>query len=166
MVHFIAYMSLRQFSVRTVKTYISALSTYHKLKGMADCTDHFLVHKLVAGMSKGNTDIRQPITLDLLSFQICRFGLKQYLNIHPAQAVSAFIHFDGSNLTRYQFQAVVKKALAFSGLPTNNYISHSFRIGAATSAAANGLGQQVIQKFGRWGSDAFKSYIRLPQISV
>ncbi|XP_046553789.1 uncharacterized protein LOC124263243 isoform X2 [Haliotis rubra] len=33
MVHFIAYMSLRQFSF--VKTYISALSTYHKLKGIA-----------------------------------------------------------------------------------------------------------------------------------
>ena len=59
-IHFIADMSLRQCSVNTVRTYVSAISTCHKLKGMVDCTDHFLVHKVISGMTKGRnlTDTR------------------------------------------------------------------------------------------------------------
>ncbi len=39
-------------------------------------------------------------------------------------------------------------------------LRHSFRIGAATTAAHKGLSQQQIQELGRWSSEAFKSYIR------
>lgn len=43
------------------------------------------------------------------------------------------------------------------GVPTENFSSHSFRIGAATTA---GLSQQQVQVLRQWSSDTFKSHIR------
>ena len=42
------------------------------------------------------------------------------------------------------------------------YSSHSFRIGAASAAAAAGIPDWRIQALGRWSSDCYKRYIRLP----
>ena len=47
----------------------------------------------------------------------------------------------------------------------SNYTSfktHSFSIGAASSYFEKGVSEQDIKKLGRWKSDTFKGYIRLP----
>ncbi len=69
---------------------------------------------------------------------------------------------DDSNhpVTRFWFQKHLKAVLHLSDTPAGNFSSHSFRIGAATTAAHKGLSQQQIQELGRWLSEAFKSYIR------
>ena len=41
-----------------------------------------------------------------------------------------------------------------------NFSSHSFRIGAATSAHAAGLPDSLIRTLGRWSSDAYLVYVR------
>ena len=41
---------------------------------------------------------------------------------------------------------------------------HSFRIGAATAAAAAHVPDHVIQLLGRWSSDCYQRYIRTPQL--
>ncbi len=95
----------------------------------------------------------------------------------PYQTLLAFLHLgksqsklpsdplftDDSNrpATRFWFQKHLKAVLHLSGTPAGNFSSHSFRIGAATTAAHKGLSQQQIQELGRWSSEAFKSYIRL-----
>ncbi|XP_073678908.1 uncharacterized protein [Garra rufa] len=63
-------------------------------------------------------------------------------------------------VSRFWFQKHLKVVLLLSGTPADNFSSHSFRIGAATTAAQKGMSQQQIQTLGRWSSDAFKSYIR------
>lgn len=57
----------------------------------------------------------------------------------------------------------LRRALAAIGYPQEDYAGHSFRIGAATTAAAAaGLEDSTIQLLGRWNSAAFLSYIRTP----
>ena len=45
-------------------------------------------------------------------------------------------------------------------------LSHSFRIGAATVAARNGVPDHLIQAMGRWSSNAYQLYIRTPSASL
>ncbi|XP_063781423.1 uncharacterized protein LOC134930666 [Pseudophryne corroboree] len=70
------------------------------------------------------------------------------------------VHDSGSPLTRFQFQSVFKKGLRALQLPVGQYGTHSFRIGAATCAEAEGLPASEIKKLGRWKSGAYKVYLR------
>ncbi len=60
----------------------------------------------------------------------------------------------------YMLVTQVKTALQIHGKLT----PHSFRIGAATWAAMQGASDDVIKRMGRWSSDAFKGYIRIPSL--
>ena len=42
------------------------------------------------------------------------------------------------------------------------YSGHSFRIGAATTAAAVGVEDSMIKTLGRWKSAAYLAYVRIP----
>ena len=64
-------------------------------------------------------------------------------------------------LSKSSFVKHVRAALEEAGLLAKDYASHSFRIGAATTAAVAGLEDSAIQTLGRWESSAFKRYIRL-----
>ena len=66
---------------------------------------------------------------------------------------------DGSAITRSEFESVLQGALSLAGV--KGYIrSHSFRAGAATTAAMMGASEEQIRASGRWKSDAYKCYIR------
>ena len=64
-------------------------------------------------------------------------------------------------LTKIWLVTEVRRALASLGLCQANYAAHSFRIGAATVAAAAGIADSTIQALRRWSSAAFLSYIRI-----
>ena len=72
-----------------------------------------------------------------------------------------FCHRDGSPLTREQLVSNLRATLAAAGVDYRNFSGHSFRIGAASTAAAKGVAHSTIQTLGRWKSESFKRYIRM-----
>ena len=69
---------------------------------------------------------------------------------------------DGRALTRERLVVEVKRALERAGVDSSHYSGHSFRIGAATTAAACGLQDSLIKTLGRWESVAYTVYLRTP----
>ena len=58
-----------------------------------------------------------------------------YLAIRPSPPGPLFVFANGAPLTRERFVKEVKSALKEAGVDNRAYFGHSFRIGAATSAA-------------------------------
>ena len=78
-----------------------------------------------------------------------------------------FFRFDsGLCLSWGRFVSAVKAALESSGVDSTNYAGHSFRIGAATTAASLGVQDSLIQTLGRWQSSAYTLYIRTPRAAL
>ena len=70
---------------------------------------------------------------------------------------------DGRVLTRQRFVSAVREGLEKAGIDSSKYSGHSFRIGAATTAAARGIEDCVIKTLGRWESVAYLQYVKLPR---
>ena len=64
---FISYLSFRKLAFSTIKSYLSAISYVHKLRGFQDPTKSFLIEKLSTALSRQQpSDIRLPITRPIL----------------------------------------------------------------------------------------------------
>ena len=85
-----------------------------------------------------------------------------YLVIQPSQHGPLFLFKDGSTLSRPRLVISLRKALSEVGMDPSGFNGHSFRIGAATTAARMGVNDSLIQTLGRWKSSAFVRYIRTP----
>lgn len=88
--------------------------------------------------------------------------ITEFLKVRPhTPATHIFlVHSDTAPLTRFQFNAVLQKALKNSD--TAGYFgTHSFRIGRASDMALQGVPHEDIQKAGRWISPVFLKYIRI-----
>ena len=77
--------------------------------------------------------------------------------------VVRFITEDGAGLTRQTFAALLDSILSKLHLDSRNYNTHSFRSGAATTAAQAQIPDASIKMMGRWRSDAYKCYIKTPE---
>lgn len=93
----------------------------------------------------------------------------------PVAAILSYIVTRGSSpgiffqdsstqaVTKPWFVEQIRNLLATMGFPQDQYAGHSFRIGAATTAALVGVEDSTIQALGRWQSAAYLQYIRLPR---
>ena len=91
-------------------------------------------------------------------------ALNNFLAVHPKKSGPVFTYANGSYLTRRRLNHLFKLALPHEN--TGNVSTHSLRIGAATTAAAAGLPRWLIQSLGRWNSDCFRTYIRIPTETI
>lgn len=106
------------------------------------------------------------IRLNKSSTRICPvINTARFLGVRPSIPGPFLCHLNGKPLTRYQFTAVLKKAIGFDNPLLGHYKAHSFRIGAATTAAKLGHSADKIKEAGRWKSDAYKSYVQLGESS-
>ena len=88
-------------------------------------------------------------------------ALRSYLAYRGSLAGPLFVWADRSPLTADQVNHYLRVILSRAGV-SGPFSSQSFRIGAATSAAAAGLPDHLIQTLGRWtsSSQTYRRYIR------
>ncbi|XP_048576074.1 uncharacterized protein LOC125557473 [Nematostella vectensis] len=114
---FISYLRAKQLAASTILSYMSSIGYVHKLKGMPDPTQAFIIHKLLTAVKKQKSpDVRLPITETVLH-----------------QLVDALVSTNSSASQRTLFKAMFMAA--FYGF---------FRIGELIPKIS-ALGDQVVQ---------------------
>ena len=87
-------------------------------------------------------------------------AMLSYLVPHPSGEGPLFQFSNGSPLTRAKLVSEFRQALSSTEVQADGYTGHWFQIGAATTAAAKGIPDNIM---GWWTSDAYQVYIRLPR---
>ena len=138
------------------------------------------VHLSYANLAVDNTSAPQVISIKIKTSKTdqCRRGYKVVLGrtdncLCPVSALLSYLAILGNSpgplfhwqnktpLSKPKFVEHVRQALLSANLPAHLYAGHSFRIGAATTAAAAGIEDSTIQTLGRWKSSSYLLYIRL-----
>ena len=89
-------------------------------------------------------------------------ALKALFDADPQPENAPLFHEDPNNaLTRGFFIRTIRAALLSAGYDPAAFAGHSFRRGAASSAAVAGYSDYEIQLLGRWRSDAYKLYLEV-----
>ena len=81
-----------------------------------------------------------------------------YLAVRDFDHGPSFRSEDRQPLTRTKLVSFLKATLTAAGIDPTHYSGHSFRIGAATTAAANGISDFTVQTLGRWTNDSYLRY--------
>ena len=130
---------------------------------MLRCLDVTLTEeKITIWLRQSKTDpFRHGHCIQLYPTNSYTCPLRAFHNSIPNRLPSTLVFKAGRflSLLREKLNAVLHQLLRRSGLNQSDYASHSFRIGAATTAAAAWIPTWLIMKLGRWTSNAYRSYI-------
>ena len=86
-----------------------------------------------------------------------------YLAVRGNRTGPLFILADERMLTRQLFSTFLDNILDEMHLNRGEFNTHSFRIGAATSAKEAGIADSLIMMLGRWQSNAYQRYKTPPE---
>lgn len=89
-------------------------------------------------------------------------ALINFLRVRGKDPGPLFRRRNGRPLTKPAFVKWVQRALGKLGYDQKGFSGHSFRVGAATTAAKAGIQDSIIKAMGRWESTAYLLYIRIP----
>ena len=89
-------------------------------------------------------------------------ALARYISLEEPCIGPIFINQDGSTVSTSKFSTVFRQVIIDAKLDPKRYKPHGLRIGAAIRAHAMNLSGSQIREAGRWKSEAFKRYIRIP----
>lgn len=86
-----------------------------------------------------------------------------YLAVRPSSQGPLFVFQDGSYLTRDKLVVHMWQGLRLMGVDPTCFSGHSFRIGAAMTAAQVGVEDATIKMLDQWESSAYQRYICTPR---
>ena len=92
-------------------------------------------------------------------------ALKDYLEARKLSPGPLFCHFGSKPISYSQYNNWFHQLLDVLSVK-QVYGLHSFRIGCATLAASKNISSVIIKQMGRWHSNAYVRYIRIPVIKV
>jgi hypothetical protein len=107
------------------------------------------------------------ITVGATNSKICPVqALEKYISLRPPIGGPLFIHASGKPLTKQVLTNKTRQLLTLSGFNASNYAGHSYRIGAATTAAEANLPSWLIKTLGRWSLHCYERYIKTPMSTL
>ena len=128
---------------------------------------HTNTSSIAVRIKASKTDpFRQGVTIYLgaTDSKLCPVkAILAYIAVRGHHQGPLFLFSDKKVLTRERFVDSVRSALCKAGLNPDLYSGHSFRIGAATVAHEKGLDDSTIMTLGRWKSNAYQRYVRIPR---
>lgn len=149
----------------TTPTCSSFNKDYHLSIDDISVDRHISPNYMMVKIKASKTDpFRKGVTLRLETSgsSICAVrAVLQYLHARGNAAGPLFIQRDGKPLTRTILSRWLQSTANRAGLK-GTFSGHSFRIGAATTAALAGIPDHLIKTLGRWESNAYQLYIRTP----
>ena len=104
------------------------------------------------------------ITIGSSNTPLCPVSaMKKYLAIRPTGSVGPlFVNCLEQPLTKHELTRKTRQLLSQAGFDASKFAGHSYRIGAATTAASAKLPSWLIKTLGRWSSDCYVRYIQTP----
>ena len=97
-------------------------------------------------------------------YELCLVAaLLAYIAVRGMSPGPLFQFQDSWFLIREQFISLMRADLDILCRNSKEYVGHSFRIGAATTAVEQGIDDSVIEMLGRWESLVYQLYIRTPE---
>ena len=125
---------------------------------------------MMVTLKQGKTGpVRQGVTLTLGATRttLCPVAaMASYLVQRRNRKGPLFMYHDGRFPTRQRLVNSLQDPLKRAGVDSTHYTGHSFRISAATTAAARGFEDSLIRTLGRWESSAYQSYIHIPRTQL
>ncbi|XP_065058040.1 uncharacterized protein LOC135685877 [Rhopilema esculentum] len=85
-----------------------------------------------------------------------------YIRLRGERSGPLFLFSNGAFLTKNRLNSWLQKSLLSAGW-NGRFTLHSFRVGAASTAASLGFPEYLIKALGRWSSEAYQVYIKLSQ---
>ena len=161
---FFAFLRSGEFTVPSAQAFDSA---FHLTAQDIVVKDLERPSCLVVAIKASKTDqsrVGVSLCVDKTGDLLCPVAVVlAYLVRRGMESGPLFKFEDYSPLTRSKLVELLRFALTLAEMNCSSYSGHSFRIGAATTAAARGVSGSTIQTLGRWESDSFKRYIRIPR---
>ena len=111
----------------------------------------------------GNVPFSLTIKSDESQLSVVKL-LAEYLQLRGYKNGALYLLPNSKPITRNLFNKYLEKVIKDCNFNLK-IKSHSFRIGAATTAIENGYSNEQVQIMGRWRSNAFKKYVRVTSMS-
>ena len=166
-VGFFGFLRAGEFTVPSEQAYNPEI---HLSLGDLSIDSHSNPSAVCIHIKQSKTDpFRQGVDIFLgrTNTAICPItAIINYIGIRPKTPGPLFMLQSGKPLSRAYLVHHLKQDLHAAGLPEAEFNGHSFRIGAATTAARQGLEDSLIQTLGRWRSEANKAYIKIPRAEL
>ena len=162
---FVSQLADEGLKFRSIKTYLSGIRFYQIKYPVAVVDDKRNPSMLRVNIKQSKTDpFRKGVAIFVgrTGTQLCPVAaLLDYLCARWTTPGPLFTFADGRMLNRGRFVERVRDDLSPAGV--DQYCGHSFRIGAAITAAKKGVEDCIIKILGRWESLTYLHYVQLPR---
>ena len=161
---FFAFLRSAEFTVPSLQKFDPASHLSPQDIAVDNLQQPTLMKIRIKGSKTDQTRIGVDLYVGKTENAICpAAAVLAYLALRGQTDGPLFILEDGRPLTRELLVQKLRATLSQAGVDCTRFSGHSFRIGAATTAMARGVSETTVQTLGRWASDSFRRYVRIPR---